>query len=142
MNRVIVGVFVSLLFGMCSNVAFGKKHFQPFKQIPKEFWGVWCDTETEGASLSVYFKRVKKVEDCKTKQAIEITFKFLKVYNDDAESMCSLSNPKSANPGSFQGIFICANRNYESISSAMENDYELTFQPEGILRLRDMEQVK
>lgn len=141
-NKVVFGVFASLLFAVSSNLALGKKNLQPVKRIPKEFWGVWCDTETGVASLSVYFKQVKKIEDCKTKQAIEITTKFLKLYNDDAESMCSLSNLDSANPGSFQGTFICANRNYESTSSTMENVYELTFQPDGILRLRDMEQVE
>ena len=127
---------------MSPNAALGQKHLQPLKQIPKEFRGVWCDTETEGVNFSVYFKQVKKVEDCKKKQVIELTSKFLKLYNDDAESMCSLSNLKSANPKSFQGTFICANRNYESISSTMENVYEMTFQPDGILRVRDMEQVE
>jgi hypothetical protein len=145
MNKVGFGIVVLALLAISPEVAFGQKGKQipqKEKQIPQQFMGMWCDTGNEGANFSISFRRINKSEDCKTKQVLELTTGFLNLYNDDVKTTCLLVNLDSVNPGKVQGKFACAARNPETkrIYTTQES-YELTFERDETLRLRDMKGV-
>jgi hypothetical protein len=137
-NKVVCGIFASALLASAPSAAFG----QTQKQLPQRFMGKWCDTGNEGDSFSIYFKPINKAEDCKTKQVLELTTDFLNLYNDDAETNCFLVNWDSVNPGKVQGQFICGTHNYKAKRNYTTQEvYELAFQRDETLRLRDMKRA-
>ena len=138
MNKVVCGIFASALLASAPSAAFGQKQ----KQLPQRFLGMWCDTGNEGDSFSIYFRRINKAEDCKTKQVLELTTDFLNLYNDDAKTTCLLVTLDSVNSGKVEGKFVCATRNNEAKRTYTTQEvYELTFVRDKTLRLRDMTRV-
>jgi len=138
MNNLGCGIVAFALLAISPNVAFGQKE----KQIPQQFMGMWCDTGNDGTSFSISFRPIKKSEDCTTKQVLELSTDFLNLYNDDAKTTCLLVTLDSVNSGKVEGKFVCATRNNEAKRTYTTQEvYELTFEHDKTLRLRDMERV-
>ena len=138
MNKVVFGIFASALLASAPSAAFGQKQ----KQLPQRFLGMWCDTGNEGDSFSIYFRRINKAEDCKTRQVLELTTDFLNLYNDDAKTNCFLVIWDSVNSGKVQGQFICGTRNDKAKRNYTTQEvYELAFQRDETLRLRDIKRA-
>jgi len=136
-SRVIALITTALLASVPS-AAFGQKQ----KQLPQRFMGMWCDIGNEGDSFSIYFKPVNKAEDCKTKQVLELAADFLNLYNEDAETNCFLVIWDSVTYGKVQGQFICGTRNLkEKRTYSTQEVYELAFQRDETLRLRDIKRA-
>ena len=138
MNNLGCGIVAFALLAISPNVAFGQKE----KQIPQQFMGMWCDTGNGGTGFSISFRPIKKSEDCTTKQVLELTTDFLNLYNEDAETNCFLVIWDSVTYGKVQGQFICGTRNLKAKRTySTQEVYELAFQRDETLRLRDIKRA-
>jgi len=134
----VIALTMTALLASAPSAAFGQKQ----KQLPQRFIGKWCDTGNEGDSFSIYFRPINKAEDCKTKQVLELTTDFLNLYNEDAETNCFLVIWDSVTSGKVQGQFICGTRDLKAKRTySTQEVYELAFQRDETLRLRDMKRA-